>query len=134
LCEHEVSLIFMSMESVLTRGSTGLYRARAEFWRTIAHAKRLAILDLLRDREASVTELATAMSVRAINVSQELGPLRRSGIVRARRSGKTVYYRVSDANILRACDLLAQIMRELADERVGTIRKEPDRLLRSFAE
>jgi ArsR family transcriptional regulator len=134
LYERDISMIFVCMETVRTRGSTSIYRARADFWRMIAHAKRLAILDLLRDREANVTELATAMRVRAVNVSQELGPLRRFGIVCARRSGKTVYYRISDAKILRACDLLAQIMRELAEDRAGAAREEQEPLLRSLAD
>lgn len=109
-----------------------LYRMHAEFCRTLAHAKRLEILELLRNGEANVTQLAKAMDLRAVNVSQELAPLRSAGIVQARRDGKTVYYRLSNAKILRACDLIAQVMRELTAARAAAVRGGPERLARGY--
>jgi ArsR family transcriptional regulator len=103
-----------------------LYRMHAEFFRVIAHPKRLEILDLLRSGERNVTEIAQAMGVRTVNVSQELAPLRSAGVVETRRAGKTVYYRLSSRKILDAYALIAQAMRELAAARAGTIREAPD--------
>lgn len=102
-----------------------VYRMHAEFLRIIAHPKRLEILDLLRESEVNVTQLAKAMDVRTVNVSQELAPLRSAGIVETRREGKTVFYRLSNHKVIRAYELVAQAMRELAQARAGVVQDEP---------
>lgn len=102
-----------------------VYRMHAEFFRIIAHPKRLEILDLLREHEVNVTQLARAMDVRTVNVSQELAPLRSAGIVETRREGKTVFYRLTNQKVIRAYELIAQTMRELAATRAGVVREEP---------
>jgi len=101
-----------------------LYRMHAEFFRIIAHPKRLEILDLLRGGEVNVTQLARAMGLRTVNVSQELAPLRSAGVVETRRAGKTVFYRLTSQKILRAYELIAQAMRELASARAEVVREE----------
>jgi ArsR family transcriptional regulator len=101
-----------------------VYRMHAEFFRIIAHPKRLEILDLLRQNEVNVSQLAKAMTVRTVNVSQELAPLRSAGIVETRREGKTVFYRLSNAKITQAYDLIAQAMRELASARADVVQEE----------
>lgn len=102
-----------------------VYRMHAEFFRIIAHPKRLEILDLLREHEVNVTQLAKAMDVRTVNVSQELAPLRSAGIVETRREGKTVFYRLTNQKVIRAYELIAQTMRELAAARAGVVQEEP---------
>jgi ArsR family transcriptional regulator len=102
-----------------------VYRMHAEFFRIIAHPKRLEILDLLRENEMNVTQLAKEMDVRTVNVSQELAPLRSAGVVETRREGKTVFYRLSNHKIIRAYELIAQAMRELASVRAGVVQEEP---------
>ena len=101
-----------------------VYRIQAEFFRIIAHPKRLEILDLLRRGEANVTQLARSMDVRTVNVSQELAPLRSAGIVESRREGKTVYYRLTNLKIVRAYDLIAEVMRELAAARADVVQED----------
>ena len=101
-----------------------VYRMHAEFFRIIAHPKRLEILDLLREHEVNVSQLARAMGVRTVNVSQELAPLRSAGIVETRREGKTVFYRLSNPKITQAYDLIAQAMRELAAARADVVQDD----------
>jgi len=93
------------------------FAAQAEFHRAIARAKRLHMLAILKDREATVSELADTMGVTPVNVSQELAPLRVAGIVRTRRQGKMVYYRLAAPKILAACGLIAEAMGEIAAAR-----------------
>lgn len=64
----------------------------AELLRSLASEKRLRILCLLSDAERSVGTLCEALSISQANASQQLAILRRSGLVRARRAGQTVYY------------------------------------------
>jgi DNA-binding transcriptional ArsR family regulator len=91
-----------------------VYKAHAQVCKTIAHAKRLEILDLLRNGEMCVNDLAKAMEVPAANVSQQLAVLRSAGVVRTRQDGTTVYYRVASPKILRAYDLMSEVMQEQA--------------------
>ena len=46
------------------------YRLHAEICRSIAHPKRLEILNLLRPGELSVSDLAQRMAISPTNVSQ----------------------------------------------------------------
>lgn len=99
-----------------------VYRMQANFCRILANPKRLEILSLLRNGEANVTGIARAMEISAASASQELAPLRSEGILRARRNGKEVFYRLGSPKVLHACDLLAEAMREIFVMRVASTR------------
>ncbi len=87
-----------------------VFRLHANICRTLAHAKRIEILSLLREGELSVSELAKQMGVSLPNASQHLAILRDKGVVAARREGVTIYYRVADPRIIQACDLMRAVM------------------------
>ena len=87
-----------------------VFRLHARICRTLAHAKRIEILSLLREGELSVSELAKQMGVSLPNASQHLSILRDKGVVAARREGVTIYYRVADPRIIQACDLMRAVM------------------------
>ncbi|MCP3978499.1 MAG: winged helix-turn-helix transcriptional regulator [bacterium] len=89
-----------------------IYRFHAEICRSIANPKRLEILDLLRDGEVSVSALAERMEINATNVSQQLAVLRSAGVVQKRMNGTTAYYRLMDDRVLKAYDLMTQVMEE----------------------
>jgi DNA-binding transcriptional ArsR family regulator len=87
-----------------------VFRLHASICRTLAHAKRLEILSLLREDELSVSELAKQMGVSLPNASQHLAILRDKGVVASRREGVSVYYRVADPRIIQACDLMRAVL------------------------
>jgi ArsR family transcriptional regulator len=70
------------------------------------------ILNLLRDGEKSVGELARLVGARQANVSQHLAVLRQSGIVTTRKQGANIYYSVANSKIIRACDLIREVLFE----------------------
>ncbi len=78
----------------------------------MAHPKRLEILNLLRQEELSVGELAKRMGISLPNVSQHLAVLRDKGVVMTRREGVNVYYRVADPRIIQACNLMRDVLFE----------------------
>jgi ArsR family transcriptional regulator len=94
----------------------------AEICKTIANPKRLEILNLLRRGEKHVGELAEAMDVPAANVSQQLAVLRGAGVVSGRRDGTTVFYRIANPKILKAFDLMTEVMKDAAAERSRVAR------------
>lgn len=72
--------------------------AAVQLLRALAHKGRLMILCQLVDAEKSVTDISTAVDQRQASVSQQLAILRREGLICPRRDGRTIYYRLADAN------------------------------------
>ncbi len=68
------------------------HEAKAELFRTLGHPVRIRVLELLCEREHAVHELLANMEVEPSTLSQQLGILRRAGIVRQRRVGGEVLY------------------------------------------
>lgn len=94
-----------------------LYERRARICQVLADAKRLRLIDALRDdAEKSVGELAEVISATYPNVSQHLNVMRDAGLVTSRRDGTTVYYRLAYPQITQACDIVTNVLRaQLAD-------------------
>jgi DNA-binding transcriptional ArsR family regulator len=65
---------------------------------------RVRILDLLREGERSVTDLAEQLGAGQQNVSKHLGVLHRAGVITRRRQGNFVYYSILDAGVFELCD------------------------------
>ena len=86
------------------------YRRHADICRVLTDPKRLMLLDALRHDERSVGELAEAIGVALPNASQHLAVLRAAGLVGARRTGTTVYYRLVEPAIVEACDVIDRII------------------------
>jgi ArsR family transcriptional regulator len=68
------------------------HEAKAELFRTLGHPVRIRVLELLCEGEHAVHELLAVMEVEPSTLSQQLGILRRAGIVRQRRLGGEVRY------------------------------------------
>jgi ArsR family transcriptional regulator len=94
-----------------------LYERRARICQVLADAKRLRLIDALRDAaEKNVRELAEVISATYPNVSQHLNVMRDAGLVTSRRDGTTVYYRLAYPQITQACDIVTSVLRaQLAD-------------------
>ena len=104
-----------------------LYELQAEICQIFAHPKRIELLNLLRKKERSVSELVGEMGLAKANVSQHLAVLRERGVVTARHQGQMVYYRVANQKIFRACELMKQVLLEgLAEGRLIAARAQAD--------
>lgn len=84
----------------------------AEMCKVFTHATRIRILNLLRDGERSVSELADALELPQPNVSQHLTVMRAAGVLAQRRAGTTVHYRLADARVLAAFDIIRDVLRD----------------------
>jgi ArsR family transcriptional regulator len=67
----------------------------APLFKALAHPKRLAILQVLRDDEHCVCEIEEALDLRQAYVSQQLTVLREAGLVCYRKDGWNVRYRIA---------------------------------------
>jgi ArsR family transcriptional regulator len=99
------------------------YQFHADVCKSIVHPKRLEILDLLRETERSVSELATLMEIPAANVSQHLAILRNSGVVQKRVEGTTSFYQLTDQRVVEAFDLMSKVMEEYLATRTEAVEK-----------
>lgn len=86
-----------------------LHRFKAEFFKTLGHPVRLAILDHLRDGEKSVNELQSLLRADQSTVSQQLAKLRNANILDPRKESTTVYYSVRDPMIFKLLDVAREI-------------------------
>lgn len=83
---------------------------QASVMRTLASAMRLRILHALATGPAEVHDLADALGLSQTATSQHLAALRVAGIVEPNRDGRSVRYRLSDPDLVTACDLLRQVL------------------------
>ncbi len=79
---------------------------QASLLRTLASAHRLRIIHLLGVRPCEVNELAVALGLSQAAASQNLAAMRAVGLVEAIRDGRTARYRLTDPEILAACELM----------------------------
>ncbi len=76
-----------------------LFALQEEIFKTLANQKRLEIVQLLTQRELTVTEMVDMLGIPQSNLSQHLGVLRHVKIVSTRKQGLRVYYRLTDEHI-----------------------------------
>ena len=100
-----------------------IYQLHAEVCKTLANPKRIEIINLLRSGEKSVAWLLEKTGFLKANLSQHLSVLRQRGIVKNRKEGLTVYYRIANQKIVKACDLMREVLFEQMEERKETLKK-----------
>jgi ArsR family transcriptional regulator len=74
--------------------------------RTVAHPLRLRILDILKDGERTVTEVAAALGKPQALTSHQLAIMRTHGVLSARREGNNVHYAVKKRSVLGLLDCI----------------------------
>jgi len=94
-----------------------IYEMQAEISKTLAHPLRIAIIHYLKDREKTVTELTETLGASQSNISQHLALLRQRQIVKTRKEGSTVYYRVASPKISQACDMIREVLLEQLNQK-----------------
>jgi len=101
-----------------------LFEQLARIGKALGSAYRLQLIDLLAQGERSVDALAQLCKLSITNASQHLQHLRRAGMVRARKEGLYVYYRLSGDSVVR----LVAAMRAAGEEHVA----EVDKLIKEY--
>ena len=78
----------------------------AAYFQALSEPTRLKILNLLREGERNVGELAQLCGFTAANISRHLTLLTKHGLVARESRGTSVYYRIADDTIYALCDLV----------------------------
>lgn len=74
--------------------------------KALSNETRLMILCQLVDGERAVGDLAKTLALRQTTVSQQLGLLRRDGLVEGRRDGHSVFYSIANPGVGRIIQVL----------------------------
>ena len=102
-----------------------LFDAFASVAQALGSGRRAEIVDLLAQGERSVEEIANEISQSVANTSQHLRVLARAGLVRSRREGTRVFYRLASE---RVGDLWAAV-RDVAVRHVAEVNQLADEYL-----
>ena len=87
----------------------------ASYFQTLAEPTRLRILNILREGERNVGDLAQMCGYTAANVSRHLSLMTKNGLVTREGRGTSVYYRFADESVYALCDLVCDnIARQIA--------------------
>ena len=92
-----------------------VYEVQAEVLRAVAHPVRLAILDLIADRELCVCDIVEQVGGERSNVSRHLAELHRAGIVRCRKEGLFRFYALQTPCIMACVSCVTGVVEEKAN-------------------
>ena len=99
-----------------------IYELHADVCKTLANAKRLEILNALRDKDMTVSELVERVGALKANISQHLAVMRQKGILATRRDGVNIYYRIANPKVIQACDIMREVLFEQLKENEKLIK------------
>lgn len=96
----------LAMDVQQLRGNA---EAAAQLLKTLGNPERLLLLCQLSEGERSVSELESLLGIQQPTLSQQLGVLRREGLVATRREGKQIFYRIDSPAALAVIKTLYQL-------------------------
>jgi ArsR family transcriptional regulator len=82
----------------------------AQFCQALADPTRIMLLYTLAESSRNVGELASELKLSQPNVSRHLKVLRERGMVVATREGANVVYSLADKRVLKALDLMRELL------------------------
>lgn len=107
--KHLTKMTIKKTSTLTSPFSKEVYRKNAELYKVMSNPKRLEILNLITNREATVNELSEVLGTRKSNTSQHLAYLRYVGLVTTRRQGKNVFYKITDPRIVEPCKIFNEL-------------------------
>jgi len=100
-----------------------LYNLHADICKVFSNPIRLEILNILRNKKLSVTELIKITKLSQANISQHLSIMKSKGIVTSEREGKSQYYFIVNLKIIKAFDIMREILTERLEGEVNLANK-----------
>jgi len=101
--------------------STPLYQAKAEFFKALAHPARIRVLELLSEREHSVSQMLPEVGIEAAHLSQQLSVLRKMNLVVTRKEGSTVFYSLVSPQVAELLAVARKILTEVLASQMGLL-------------
>lgn len=118
------------MERALEAGlSVPVSEVKAELFKALAHPARIRVLEVLSEDEHSVSDLQPLVGIESSHLSQQLGILRRAGLVTTRKEGASVIYALADPTLAELLAVAKRLLISSLDRTEGLLAD-----LRSAAE
>jgi len=83
---------------------------KAELFKALAHPARVRVLELLAEGERSVSEMQPIVGIETSHLSQQLGVLRRGGLLETRKEGSSVVYSIRDPALVELLAVAKRIL------------------------
>jgi len=103
------------MESIL--------KLQADICKIFANDKRLEIINLLKDKEMSNSELMQKTGMSKVTMSQHMNVLKSRGVIVVRREGVQLFYRIANPKIIQACGLMREVLVEQLREKEKVVSR-----------
>lgn len=94
-----------------------IFELHADICKIFSSPKRLEILNLLKGKEVSASQLIEKTGLSKANLSQHMNVLKSKGVVLIKREGINVYYHISNPKIIQACNLMREVLLEQLKEK-----------------
>jgi len=92
------------------------YNKSSGIFKALAHPTRLRILEILKKGEECVCKIYEELDLEQSNVSQHLKVLRDNDILKTRREGPMIMYRISRPEIISMIDESEIFLKGMLDE------------------
>lgn len=100
-----------------------LRRFKADVFQALGHPTRIAIIELLGNRELSAGDLIDELGMEQANVSQHLAVLRSRQLVVNRKAGNQVFYSVRDPILLQVLALMRSYFQKHLTEALAILEE-----------
>jgi len=111
----------VSVREVGAPVSTPLYQTKAEFFKALGHPARIRVLELLSEREHSVSEMLPEVGIEPAHLSQQLAVLRKMNLVVTRKAGSSVFYSLVSPQVAELLAVARRILTEVLAIQVGLL-------------
>ena len=101
-----------------------------QVFKALSDETRLRIIKLLEHGELCVCDIVASLDIIQPKISFHLGSLKEAGIVKDRRVGKWIHYRLDDSDMFRRF-LLLSILEKIEDKLIQQDKKKLDEFLQS---
>lgn len=93
-----------------------IFGFQAEVCKTFSNPKRLEIINILKTGERTASDITRELGASRANTSQHLAVMRMKGILRTRRNGTNIYYRIANEKLAQACSLMQEALSRIAGD------------------
>lgn len=101
----------MPIDNLPAEFSQPISELKAELFKALAHPGRVRILEILSLGEHAVSEIQPRVGIEASShLSQQLGVLRRAGLVQTRKKGASVIYSLADDEIVELLSVAKHLL------------------------
>ncbi len=100
-----------------------ILKLQADICKIFANDKRLNIINLLKDKEMSNSELMQETGLSKVTMSQHMNVLKSKGVIDVRREGVQLYYRIANPKIIQACTLMREVLVEQLMEKEKVVSR-----------